>query len=131
MSLFQEMSNVENKVAFKGLRSGYGKTLIIEHGNAYQTVYAHLSQFRSDLKTGSAVKQGQVIGYVGQTGLATGPHLHYEFQVKGVHRDPLTIKLPSAAPIAIAERADFLEKTSRFAGLIDTLNKTNVALTDP
>lgn len=121
----------DGKVAFKGIRSGYGKTLIIEHGNGYQTVYAHMSQFRSDLKAGSAVKQGQVIGYVGQTGLATGPHLHYEFQVNGTHRDPLTIKLPSAAPISVAERADFLEKTSRFAGLIDTLNKTNVALTEP
>ena len=119
----------DGKVAFKGLRSGYGKALIIDHGNGYQTVYAHMSQFRSDLKVGASVKQGQVIGYVGQTGLATGPHLHYEFQVNGVHRDPLTIKLPSAAPIAVAERKDFMEKTSRFAGLIDTLNKTNVALT--
>ena len=119
----------DGKVAYKGLRSGYGKALIIDHGNGYQTVYAHMSQFRSDLKIGSVVKQGQVIGYVGQTGLATGPHLHYEFQVNGVHRDPLTIKLPSAAPIAAAERKDFTEKTARFAGLIDTLNKTNVALT--
>lgn len=119
----------DGKVAFKGLRSGYGKALAIDHGNGYQTVYAHLSQFRSDLKVSSAVKQGQVIGYVGQTGLATGPHLHYEFQVNGVHRNPLTIKLPSAAPIAVAEKNDFMEKTSRFAGLIDTLNKTNVALT--
>lgn len=119
----------DGKVAFKGLRNGYGKALIIDHGNGYQTVYAHMSQFRSDLKIGSTVKQGQVIGYVGQTGLATGPHLHYEFQVNGIHRDPLTIKLPSAAPISAAERKDFIEKTSRFAGLIDTLNKTNIALT--
>jgi len=119
----------DGKIAFRGLRSGYGKALMIDHGNGYQTVYAHMSQFRSDLKLGSAVKQGQVIGYVGQTGLATGPHLHYEFQVNGVHRDPLTIKLPSASPIAATERKDFMEKTARFAGLIDTLNKTNVALT--
>ena len=119
----------DGKIAYKGLRNGYGKALIIDHGNGYQTLYAHLSQFRSDLKAGSTVKQGQVVGYVGQSGLATGPHLHYEFQVNGVHRNPLTIKLPSAAPIALAEKQDFMEKTSRFAGLIDTLNKTNVALT--
>ena len=106
----------DGKVVFKGLRSGYGKALIIDHGNGYQTVYAHLSQFRSDLKVSSPVKQGQVVGYVGMSGLATGPHLHYEFQVNGVHRDPLTIKLPSAAPITPKEKKDFIEKTARFAG---------------
>lgn len=117
-------------VDYKGSRSGYGKTIIIDHGNGYKTVYAHMSQFRSDLKIGMSVKQGQIIGYVGNTGLATGPHLHYEFRVAGTHRDPLTIKLPSAAPIAESDQQDFKEKTTRYVGLLDSLNKTNVALTD-
>jgi murein DD-endopeptidase MepM/ murein hydrolase activator NlpD len=120
----------DGKVTVKGVRSGYGKTIIIDHGNGYETIYAHLSQFRSDLKPGSYVRQGQIIGYVGATGLATGPHLHYEFRVNGVHRDPLTIKLPSASPIAEDEMRDFEDATGRYVNLLDTLNKTNVALSD-
>jgi murein DD-endopeptidase MepM/ murein hydrolase activator NlpD len=120
----------DGSVKYKDNRSGYGKTIIIDHGNGYETLYAHMSQFRSDLKPGMSVKQGQIIGYVGNTGLATGPHLHYEFRVAGAHRDPLTIKLPSAAPIAEDDLADFREKTTRYVGLLDSLNKTNLALTD-
>lgn len=119
----------DGKIAFRGVRSGYGKTIIVDHGNGYQTVYAHLSQFRSDLKNASPISQGQIIGYVGNTGLATGPHLHYEFQVNGVHRDPLTVQLPSAQPIASTDRKDFFDKTARYVGLIETLSKTNIALT--
>lgn len=119
----------DGKIVFRGVRSGYGKAMIVDHGNGYQTVYAHLSQFRSDLKNTSPVTQGQIIGYVGKTGLATGPHLHYEFQVNGVHRDPLTVQLPSAQPIAGADRKDFFDKTARYVGLIETLGKTNIALT--
>lgn len=118
----------DGKIALRGVRSGYGKTIIVDHGNGYQTVYAHLSQFRSDLKNASPVSQGQIIGYVGNTGLATGPHLHYEFQVNGVHRDPLTVQLPSAQPIAGADRKDFFDQTARYVGLLETLSKTNVAL---
>lgn len=120
----------DGKIQLKGHRGGYGKTIIVEHGNGYETVYAHLSQFRADLKEGMTIKQGQIIGYVGNTGLATGPHLHYEFRVAGSHRDPLTIKLPSAAPIAGSDVPDFKDKTTRYVALLDNLNKTNVALTD-
>jgi murein DD-endopeptidase MepM/ murein hydrolase activator NlpD len=120
----------DGTVRIKGNRSGYGKTIVIDHGNGYETLYAHMSQFRSDLKPGMSVKQGQIIGYVGNTGLATGPHLHYEFRVAGTHRDPLTIKLPSAAPIAQNDLMDFKEKTTRYVGLLDSLNKTNIALTE-
>ncbi len=117
-------------VRLKENRSGYGKTILVDHGNGYETLYAHMSQFRSDLKPGMKVLQGQIIGYVGNTGLATGPHLHYEFRVEGTHRDPLTIKLPSAAPVAEEDFPDFKEKTARYVGLLNSLNKTNVALTE-
>ena len=80
-------------------KGGYGKAIIIQHGGRYTTLYGHLSRYRRGIKRGKHVKQGQIIGYVGVTGLATGPHLHYEFRVNGVHRNPLTVKLPKAMRI--------------------------------
>ena len=80
----------DGKVIFRGVKGGYGNTIIIQHGSKYSTLYAHLSRYASNLKQGSRVQQGQIIGYVGSSGLATGPHLHYEFRVNGVHRNPLT-----------------------------------------
>ncbi|CAG0938514.1 Murein DD-endopeptidase MepM [Candidatus Brocadiaceae bacterium] len=75
-------------VTFHGTQGGYGNMIVIAHGEHYETAYAHLSNFRKGLQDGEPVKQGDVIGYVGQSGLATGPHLHYEFRVDGQHRDP-------------------------------------------
>jgi murein DD-endopeptidase MepM/ murein hydrolase activator NlpD len=75
-------------ITFHGNQGGYGRMIVIAHGEHYETAYAHLSNFRKDLQDGEPVKQGEVIGYVGSSGLATGPHLHYEFRVDGVHRDP-------------------------------------------
>jgi murein DD-endopeptidase MepM/ murein hydrolase activator NlpD len=95
-----------------GLKGGYGQCIVIRHGGAYSTLYAHLSRFNANLRVGSYVEQGQVIGYVGKTGLATGPHLHYEFQVNGEHRNPLTYKFPGSTPIAAENRQDF-ERTSQ------------------
>ncbi len=80
-------------------KGGYGKAIIVQHGGRYTTLYGHLSRYRRGIKRGKHVKQGQIIGYVGMTGLATGPHLHYEFRVNGVHRNPLTVKLPKAMRI--------------------------------
>lgn len=77
-------------------RGGYGKTIVIEHDNKYSTLYAHMASFANKLQIGSVVKQGQVIGYVGRTGLATGPHLHYEIHVNNVPLNPLTVDLPGA-----------------------------------
>ena len=71
-----------------GNKGGYGKTIIVKHGGKYSTLYAHLSRYRKGMKRGRPVKQGQVIGYVGKTGLATGPHLHYEFRVNDRHQNP-------------------------------------------
>lgn len=88
----------DGKVSFLGTKGGYGETLIIQHGlkqgKHYTTLYAHLSRFAPFLRTGNRVKQGQVIAYVGSSGLATAPHLHYEFHVDGIHRNPLTVALP-------------------------------------
>ncbi|MBP5944416.1 MULTISPECIES: peptidoglycan DD-metalloendopeptidase family protein [Pseudomonas] len=101
----------DGKVLLAGRRGGYGNTVIIQHGNTYRTLYGHMQGFAKGVKTGGSVKQGQVIGYIGTTGLSTGPHLHYEFQVNGVHVDPLGQKLPMADPIAKAERARFLAQS--------------------
>ena len=89
----------EGVVKLAGRKGGYGKTIIIQHGGKYTTLYGHLSGYARGIKRGKHVRQGQIIGYVGKTGLATGPHLHYEFRVNGVHRNPLTVKLPKAMRI--------------------------------
>jgi len=78
----------DGKIAFIGRKGGYGQVMIVKHGEHYETLYAHLSGFKKDLQDGDSVRQGDIIGYVGQTGLATGPHLHYEFRVDGEHRNP-------------------------------------------
>ena len=87
--------------------------VIIEHAGKYTTLYAHLNGYSKRSAKGKRVKQGQVIGYVGQTGLATGPHLHYEFLVNGVHRNPRTVKLPQADPIADNSRREGRERNRR------------------
>ncbi len=88
----------DGKVIFRGNKGGYGKTIILQHGGNISTLYAHLSKF-SGARSGSRVRQGQLIGYVGSTGLATGPHLHYEYRLNGVHKNPRTVKLPDAEPL--------------------------------
>ncbi|MGC9457781.1 MAG: peptidoglycan DD-metalloendopeptidase family protein [Halothiobacillaceae bacterium] len=99
------------KVDFVGWQNGYGKVVYIKHDQRITTVYAHLSRFNNRLKKGSTVSQGDVIGYVGMTGTATGPHLHYEFRVNGQHKDPLKVELPESEPIPSEHRRDFLAQT--------------------
>ncbi len=101
----------DGKVIFAGVKGGYGNTVILQHGQAYKTLYAHMHNFGKGVKAGSRVRQGQIIGYVGTTGLSTGPHLHYEFYVNGVVRNPMTVELPKARSIAAAEKANFLAQT--------------------
>ena len=94
-------------VHFAGRQRGYGNVVFIKHPNDIMTVYAHQSRVAKGMKKGRKVSQGQIIGYVGQTGWATGPHLHYEFRLHGRHRDPLTVKLPDAEPLPANEMPDF------------------------
>lgn len=97
----------DGKIALVTQQTGYGNVVAVKHTGAYSTLYAHLSRFAAGLRVGANVRQGEVIGYVGQTGWATGPHLHYEFRVDNVQRDPLTIALPNAQPIAPSELAAY------------------------
>ncbi|MES9874448.1 MAG: peptidoglycan DD-metalloendopeptidase family protein [Candidatus Sedimenticola sp. 6PFRAG7] len=121
----------DGKVIFRGRKGGYGRTVIIQHGQSYTTLYAHMSKYRSKVKSGSRVSQGQVIGYVGKSGVATGPHLHYEFRVNGVHRNPLTIKLPAAEPIAKKYRDDFKQKSAPLLARLELISQTMVASAEP
>jgi murein DD-endopeptidase MepM/ murein hydrolase activator NlpD len=90
----------DGTVIHAGKKGGYGRTIILKHGGKYSTLYAHMHRYAKGVHTGSRVRQGQVIGYVGKSGLATGPHLHYEFRINGVHRNPLTVKLPKVESIS-------------------------------
>jgi murein DD-endopeptidase MepM/ murein hydrolase activator NlpD len=120
-------STANGKIIFRGKKGGYGNTIIVQHGNNYSTLYGHLSRFSSGLSTGSSIKQGQVIGYVGMTGLATGPHLHYEFRINDVHHNPLTVKLPGADPLDKANLADFKQKATSLIGKLDAILSVQVA----
>ncbi|MGD2119451.1 MAG: peptidoglycan DD-metalloendopeptidase family protein [Chromatiales bacterium] len=115
------------KVTFRGWKGGYGRVIFIQHGSKYTTVYAHLSKYARASRQGKQVQQGQIIGYVGQSGLATGPHLHYEFRVNGVHRNPLTIKLPKAEPIDKKYREDFDQDTAPIIAELRTYTEHQVA----
>ncbi len=120
-------STGDGKVTFVGTRGGYGRVVEIQHGNRYSTLYAHLSKFAPKLKVGDPVKKGQEIGNVGRTGLATGNHLHYEFRVDGVHRDPLTITLPKKSPIPDSNKRHFLAHAKEMLKLMDQHeNKINM-----
>ena len=97
----------DGRVIFAGRRGGYGNAVLLAHGNDIATLYGHLSHFARHLKVGDRVPQGAVIAYVGMTGLATGPHLHYEYLVHGVHKDPQKVRLPGAEPLHAAALESF------------------------
>src|SRR3984893_15937179 len=96
----------DGRVSFAGQRGGYGNAVVLAHSNSVSTLYGHMSRFVRHIRVGTRVQQGDVIGYVGMTGLATGPHLHYEYLVNGVHKDPQTVHLPGAEP----RHAEMLQK---------------------
>jgi murein DD-endopeptidase MepM/ murein hydrolase activator NlpD len=89
----------DGRVSFAGQRGGYGNAVVLAHSNSVSTLYGHMSRFARHIRVGTRLQQGDVIGYVGMTGLATGPHLHYEYLVDGVHKDPQTVHLPGAEPL--------------------------------
>ncbi len=109
----------DGKVKFVGRQGGYGNVIELEHGSGVVTVYGHLSRFAPQLKRGQRIELGRVIGYVGMTGLATGPHLHYEYRIRGSHKNPQTVPLPDAAPIPAGERERFLTATAELVNEVD------------
>lgn len=121
----------DGKVVFVGTRGGYGKVVELQHGSRYSTLYAHLSKYPKELRVGKEVKQGHVIGFVGRTGLATGPHLHYEFRINGIHHNPLTVMLPKRSPIQESNKRHFIAHAKEMLQLLDIHeNKINVASTE-
>ena len=121
----------EGKVIHKGTKGGYGRTVIIQHGSRYSTRYAHMSKYARGIRKGKRVKQGQIIGYVGKSGLATGPHLHYEFRVNGAVRNPLTVRLPDAQPLPKKYMDNFKTQARQLLVSLDLLKRTNLALATP
>lgn len=101
------------RVKFAGWKGGYGRTVVLKHGDNVTTLYAHMSRLGKGIKNGARVKQGQTIGHVGSSGMVTGPHLHYEFRVNGVAKNSRTVKLPDAQPIPKSEMARFKQVTSQ------------------
>ena len=99
------------RVKFAGWQNGYGRTVVLDHGNGITTLYAHMSRL-GPYRVGQRVQQGRTIGYVGASGLATGPHLHYEFRVNGVHRNPLTVTMPKPEPLTGAALAEYRRATA-------------------
>ncbi|MDP1733153.1 MAG: peptidoglycan DD-metalloendopeptidase family protein [Sulfuritalea sp.] len=120
----------DGTVEFAGTQGGYGKVVMVRHSGNRTTVYGHLSEFASGIKNGMRVAQGDVIGFVGATGIATGPHLHYEFRVAGMHRNPLTVALPEAAPISPVQLATFKSHTNNLLSQIASVSSMQLVMLD-
>jgi len=114
-------------VEFAGRQGGYGNLVVVRHQSKYTTWYGHLSRFAPGMHRGKRVSQGDIIGYVGSTGLATGPHLHYEFRTNNVHQDPLRIAMPPAPPLAPRYRAAFDEAAKPIAGRLALLRQVRTS----
>ena len=117
----------DGKVIYRGVKSGYGNVVILQHGGNITTLYAHMSRFQGNVRNGTRVRQGQTIGYVGATGLVTGAHLHYEYRINGVHRNPRTVELPQADPIADEYRQRFLAMSVPILEELDKFKSTQLA----
>lgn len=120
----------DGTVEFAGTQGGYGKMVMVRHSGNRTTVYGHLSGFAPGIKNGVRVAQGDVIGFVGATGIATGPHLHYEFRVAGVHRNPLTVALPEAAPIPPAQLPTFKSAATALLSKISSVSDMQLVMLD-
>jgi murein DD-endopeptidase MepM/ murein hydrolase activator NlpD len=117
-------------VELAGNSGGYGNMVVVRHQGQYSTIYAHLSGFARGIRKGTRVTQGETIGMVGQTGWATGPHLHYEFRVGAEARNPLTIALPAALPVPAHELGAFRAYSEPLAARLDLLANTQIALVE-
>ena len=117
-------------VDFVGKKGGYGNVIILKHANGVSTLYGHLSRFSAGMRRGMKISQGEIIGFVGMSGMATGPHLHYEFLVNGVHRDPLKVALPMAMPLPEQYKAEFLANSRALVAQLDLLSVRHLAVLD-
>jgi murein DD-endopeptidase MepM/ murein hydrolase activator NlpD len=117
-------------VDFVGVKGGYGKVVVLRHHGQYTTLYAHLSRFPAGLHRGQRVAQNDTVGFVGQTGWATGPHLHYEFLVAGQSRNPRTLAMPAALPVPQQQLPDFLAHAAPLAARLDLVANGDVARLD-
>jgi murein DD-endopeptidase MepM/ murein hydrolase activator NlpD len=120
-------ATADGVVTFVGQQTGYGNVIMLKHDGRYSTVYAHLSRFAPDTRDGARIHQGETIGYVGQTGWATGPHLHYELRVDGEPRDPLTVALPMATPVTDQQRPAFAAAIAPLAGELAVVRELPVS----
>lgn len=123
-------STGNGKISFAGRKGGYGNCIIIQHGQGIQTLYGHMNAFAKGMRVGTKITQGDVIGYVGSTGLASGPHLHYEFHVNGQVRNPVTVPLPKAAGIATTEMASFTATIQPLLSKLDEMGASRLAMHD-
>ncbi|MDP3778093.1 M23 family metallopeptidase [Methylotenera sp.] len=114
-------------VDFVGTKGGYGNVIILKHDNGISTVYGHLSRFAPELRRGSKVTQGQMIGFVGMSGVATGPHLHYEFLINGKHQDPMKVALPKNNTIQGGNKAQFETISNQMMAQLRLLGTSNIA----
>ncbi len=119
----------DGRIVRRGRHGGYGNTVEIRHGGRYSTLYAHMNRFARGQSVGSHVEQGEVIGYVGSTGMSTGPHLHYEFRVNGKHRDPLKVEFPSSDPVPKERLDHFRQQVRPLLAQLDTLGRFHARLT--
>ena len=118
----------DGRIKHRGVMGGYGQTVVVQHNGGIDTLYAHMSRYRSGLRVGSRVSQGQVIGYVGATGLATAPHLHYEFRINGVHKNPVTVALPRATPLQASQVAKWAPQVQLWLAEIEQINARQLAM---
>ncbi len=114
-------------IEFAGRQGGYGNLVVVRHQSKYTTWYGHLSRLGAGIHKGKRVAQGEIIGYVGSTGLATGPHLHYEFRTNNVHQDPLRVAMPPAPPLAPQYRTAFDENARPLAEQLALLRQVSTA----
>lgn len=117
----------DGKVIFRGRKGGYGNTVILQHGGNITTLYAHLSRFNKNVRSGSRVKQGQTIGYLGATGTVTAKHLHYEYRLNGAHRNPRTVKLPNAKALPSKYKSEFEQSKSSLLAQLDVIKRAHTA----
>jgi len=117
----------DGKVIFRSVKNGYGNAIILQHGGNITTLYAHMSRYAAKARVGSRVRQGQTIGYVGATGLATANHLHYEYRINGVHRNPRTVQLPRANPISDKYRERFFTTAAPIIEELEQFKSTQLA----